>query len=243
VKHIVNISGGMASAVCLFRVIDRFGRDDTQAVFADTNSEDADLYRFLADVERVPGLRAYLGGSHHGRWRDQQPGMPRVPQHGRGNRRAARTGMKTLILAVMLLPLTAFAATPGLDGWEWQEGLPMHEMMPEARGAFIDNEQCVVEETAQKDVWLVWLRTEPGSQKQVLAGTVRLVDYRVRHETYDEVMGTPTIYREMLLTWNDSRAQRVGWLLAGRGCSTEKAVQMCVDKLIGARRHGGDPVM
>jgi hypothetical protein len=52
-KHIVNVSGGMASAVCLFRVLERFGKEDTLAVFADTNSEDADLYRFLDDVERV----------------------------------------------------------------------------------------------------------------------------------------------------------------------------------------------
>jgi len=51
--HIVDVSGGMASAVCLFRVLERFGKADTLAVFADTNSEGADLYRFLDDVERV----------------------------------------------------------------------------------------------------------------------------------------------------------------------------------------------
>jgi len=55
--HIVNVSGGMASAICLFRVIGRFGRENVRAVFADTNSEDADLYRFLDDVERVAGVQ------------------------------------------------------------------------------------------------------------------------------------------------------------------------------------------
>jgi hypothetical protein len=55
-KHFVNVSGGMASAVCLFRVLERFGHDDTLSVFADTNSEDADTYRFLDDVERTAGV-------------------------------------------------------------------------------------------------------------------------------------------------------------------------------------------
>ena len=52
-QRIVNVSGGMASAVALFRTIERYGRDGTLAVFADTRSEDADTYRFLDDVERV----------------------------------------------------------------------------------------------------------------------------------------------------------------------------------------------
>lgn len=51
--HIVNISGGAASAVCLFRVIERYGRDSTRAVFADTRWEHPDCYRFLDDVERA----------------------------------------------------------------------------------------------------------------------------------------------------------------------------------------------
>lgn len=55
-KHIVDISGGNASAVCLFRVIERFGTEDVVARFADTKSEDPDLYRFLDDVERVAGV-------------------------------------------------------------------------------------------------------------------------------------------------------------------------------------------
>jgi hypothetical protein len=54
--HIVNVSGGNASAVALFRVIERFGRDNVIARFADTKSEDPDLYRFLDDVEKVAGV-------------------------------------------------------------------------------------------------------------------------------------------------------------------------------------------
>lgn len=58
-KHIVNVSGGMASAISLFRVKERFakeiqaGTDQLHAGFADTRSEDKDLYRFLDDLERV----------------------------------------------------------------------------------------------------------------------------------------------------------------------------------------------
>jgi 3'-phosphoadenosine 5'-phosphosulfate sulfotransferase (PAPS reductase)/FAD synthetase len=54
--HIVNISGGAASAVCLFRVLERYGRENVRAVFADTRSEHPDCYRFLDDVERVSGV-------------------------------------------------------------------------------------------------------------------------------------------------------------------------------------------
>ena len=54
--HIVNVSGGAASAVCLFRVLERFGCDNVRAVFADTRWEHPDCYRFLADVERVSGV-------------------------------------------------------------------------------------------------------------------------------------------------------------------------------------------
>jgi hypothetical protein len=48
---VVSVSGGAASAVALERVLQRFN-GEVVAVFADTKQEDADLYRFLADVER-----------------------------------------------------------------------------------------------------------------------------------------------------------------------------------------------
>jgi 3'-phosphoadenosine 5'-phosphosulfate sulfotransferase (PAPS reductase)/FAD synthetase len=55
-KHLVNVSGGAGSAVALFRVIDRYGRENVSARLADTNSEHPDLYRFADDVERVAGI-------------------------------------------------------------------------------------------------------------------------------------------------------------------------------------------
>jgi hypothetical protein len=63
VKHIVNVSGGNSSGICLFRVAHRFretiktGEDEIFARFADTRSEDADTYRFIDDLERVSGIR------------------------------------------------------------------------------------------------------------------------------------------------------------------------------------------
>lgn len=48
-KHIVSLSGGVSSAVCADRVIQRFGRENVTLWFADTSWEDADLYRFMAD--------------------------------------------------------------------------------------------------------------------------------------------------------------------------------------------------
>ncbi len=54
--HIVNVSGGAASAVCLFRVIERYGRDNVRAVFADTRWEHPDCYRFLDGVEKASGV-------------------------------------------------------------------------------------------------------------------------------------------------------------------------------------------
>src|SRR3990172_4756033 len=54
--HVVNVSGGAASAVCLFRVLERYGRENVRAVFADTGWEHPDCYRFLDDVERASGV-------------------------------------------------------------------------------------------------------------------------------------------------------------------------------------------
>jgi hypothetical protein len=56
VQRIVSVSGGMQSAVCAQRVIDRYGTDGLSLFFADTLAEDADLYRFLGDLERRWGL-------------------------------------------------------------------------------------------------------------------------------------------------------------------------------------------
>jgi len=55
--HVVNVSGGAASAVCLFRVLERYGRENVRGVFADTRWEHQDCYRFLDDVERSSGVQ------------------------------------------------------------------------------------------------------------------------------------------------------------------------------------------
>lgn len=52
----VHVSGGNGSAANLFLCQELFGRERVSAVFADTRSEDPDLYRFLEDVERVSGV-------------------------------------------------------------------------------------------------------------------------------------------------------------------------------------------
>lgn len=54
--HVVNVSGGAASAVCLFRVLERYGRENVRAVFADTRWEHPDCYRFIDDIERASGV-------------------------------------------------------------------------------------------------------------------------------------------------------------------------------------------
>lgn len=62
--YIVNVSSGLASAEALERTIDKYGKDRTIALFADVKGnstsehagEDADNYRFLADIERYFGI-------------------------------------------------------------------------------------------------------------------------------------------------------------------------------------------
>lgn len=54
--YIVNVSGGLASYEALRRTLERYGRDATIAVFADTRVEDDDLYRFLGDIEQHLGI-------------------------------------------------------------------------------------------------------------------------------------------------------------------------------------------
>lgn len=54
-QHVVQFSGGVASAYAAKRVIDRYGRDSVTLLFADTKAEHPDLYRFNQEVS------AYLG--------------------------------------------------------------------------------------------------------------------------------------------------------------------------------------
>lgn len=56
-KYIVNVSGGLTSFEALRRTLDRYGKENTFATFADTLIEDEDLYRFLDDQERYFGIK------------------------------------------------------------------------------------------------------------------------------------------------------------------------------------------
>lgn len=55
-KYIVNVSGGLTSFEALRRTLERHGKENTHAIFADTLIEDEDLYRFLDDQERYFGI-------------------------------------------------------------------------------------------------------------------------------------------------------------------------------------------
>ena len=55
-KYIVNLSGGLTCFEALRRTIERHGKANTFALFADTLIEDEDLYRFLDDQEKHFGI-------------------------------------------------------------------------------------------------------------------------------------------------------------------------------------------
>lgn len=55
-KYWVDISGGLASATCLFRTIDRYGKENVSARFADTRTESSDTYEFIDRVIDVAGV-------------------------------------------------------------------------------------------------------------------------------------------------------------------------------------------
>lgn len=50
-KYVSSLSGGAASAVAHTRAMERYGKENVVAWFADTQWEDDDLYRFLNDLE------------------------------------------------------------------------------------------------------------------------------------------------------------------------------------------------
>ena len=55
-KQIVMFSGGVASAVTAFRVVEKYGAENTVLLFCDTKMEDEDLYRFNKDIENKLGV-------------------------------------------------------------------------------------------------------------------------------------------------------------------------------------------
>lgn len=73
--YIVNVSGGLTSFEALRRTIERHGKENVTALFADTLIEDADLYRFLDDQERYFGIqivRVADGRTPFQVWRDER---------------------------------------------------------------------------------------------------------------------------------------------------------------------------
>lgn len=74
-KYIVMYSGGVTSFEAARRAIELYGRDSVELWFADTNSEDPDLYRFNCDVERVLGVEVQVFADGRDLWqlfRDQR---------------------------------------------------------------------------------------------------------------------------------------------------------------------------
>lgn len=55
-KHVVNFSGGACSFWAAHRVIEKHGPQDVTLLFADTLTEDWDLYRFLEDAGSALGV-------------------------------------------------------------------------------------------------------------------------------------------------------------------------------------------
>lgn len=55
-RHVVNFSGGICSFWAAHRVIQKHGKDDVTLLFADTLTEDWDLYRFLDDAGSALGV-------------------------------------------------------------------------------------------------------------------------------------------------------------------------------------------
>lgn len=55
VRHVVSVSSGVPSALAALLIIERYGVENVDLIFADTLAEDADNYRFLADLERATG--------------------------------------------------------------------------------------------------------------------------------------------------------------------------------------------
>lgn len=56
-RCVAHYSGGLASHLAAFRAVEEFGVDNVTLLFADTKSEDADLYRFIRDGSAALGCR------------------------------------------------------------------------------------------------------------------------------------------------------------------------------------------
>jgi hypothetical protein len=77
-KYIVNVSGGLTSYEALRRTIERHGKESVAAYFADVrglnptseehSGEDEDVYRFIADQERLFGITIHRVIEHRDIW-------------------------------------------------------------------------------------------------------------------------------------------------------------------------------
>jgi hypothetical protein len=65
-KYVVSVSGGVGSALALHRTIQKYGKDNTVALFADTGSEAPDLYLFLDKIEAAWGVPIVRLNDHGG---------------------------------------------------------------------------------------------------------------------------------------------------------------------------------
>lgn len=81
-RYVVQLSGGLGSWAAARRLVERHGADAVVGLFADTLIEDADLYRFLADVERSLGIEVVRIADGRTPWqvfRDERHiGSPRI---------------------------------------------------------------------------------------------------------------------------------------------------------------------
>lgn len=50
IKHLIPFSGGICSWAAAKRVVEKYGKEEVTLLFADTNMEDEDLYRFLDEA-------------------------------------------------------------------------------------------------------------------------------------------------------------------------------------------------
>jgi hypothetical protein len=65
IKHIVSVSSGVPSGLVAILAVERFGAENVELVFADTQVEHEDNYRFLKDIETYIGKK--ISGLKEGR--------------------------------------------------------------------------------------------------------------------------------------------------------------------------------
>lgn len=128
-RVMVSVSGGSASAVVWKRCLDAYGPQRVVPVFADTNSEHADTYRFLVDCERVLGQELTRLNDGRNIWDVfHQTGMLRI----------ARVNACKASIELKQKPLDRFKKNSNLDataiGLEFLEGERMRDHIAKRSG-------------------------------------------------------------------------------------------------------------